>query len=125
MNMTVTFDTSAWIEYFSGSILGRKVKLYVNKTDTIYTPSIGLMELKNKYQREKKTWKSRVEFIKERSLVIDIDTDIALSAADMKLKHGLYSIDALVYAVAQSTKSVLITKDHHFKGLKDVMVLEV
>ena len=124
MSMTASFDTSAWIEYFSGSKLGRKVKTYIDKTDTIYTPSICIMELKNKYQREKKTWKSRVDFIKERSLIVDIDTDIALTAADMELKHGLYSIDALVYAVAQNTQSILITKDHHFRDLEDVIILE-
>lgn len=122
--MTVTFDTSAWIEYFSGSELGLIVKQYVDRTDTIYTPAIDLMEIKNKYLRENKRWKNRLTFISERSIVIDINSKIALNAADIKNKIGLYSIDALIYASAQMMKSPLLTKDKHFKGLKDVTILE-
>ncbi|UCE75004.1 MAG: PIN domain-containing protein [Methanomassiliicoccales archaeon] len=122
--MTVTFDSSAWIEYFSGSDLGRIVKGYVDTAETIYTPTIDLLEIKNKYQREKKKWKSRIDFICDRSSIVDIDTDIALLAADMKKDFGLYSIDAMIYASARMTKSKLLTKDKHFKELKDVVILE-
>ena len=52
MNMTVTFDSSAWIEYFAGTKLGLKVKDIVDREEFIYTPSIGLLEIKHKYQRE-------------------------------------------------------------------------
>jgi len=122
--MTVTFDTSAWIEYFAGTDLGRVVKGYIDGTETIYTPVIDLLEIKNKYQRENKKWKSRIEFICVRSSIIDINTEIALIAADMKKEFKLYSIDAIIYASARKMKSKLLTKDSHFKGLKDVIILE-
>ena len=122
--MTVTFDSSAWIEYFSGSKLGQLVKEYVDKQETIYTPSIALLEIKNKYQRENRKWKSRIDFIYEQSSIIDLDDKIALLGADMKKDYGLYSIDAIIYASARSIKSKLLTKDKHFKGLKNVIILE-
>jgi predicted nucleic acid-binding protein len=122
--MTVTFDSSAWIEYFAGSALGKDVKKFVDSSESINTPVIDLMEIKNKYVREKKKWRSRIDFICERSLIIDIDQEIALLASDLKNKYGLYSIDALIYASAQTTKSKLLTKDNHFKNLKDVIILE-
>jgi predicted nucleic acid-binding protein len=122
--MTVTFDSSAWIEYFAGSKIGLNVKELVDSMEIIYTPSIGLMEIKNKYQREKKQWKSRIDFISDRSLIIDIDTEIALQAADIKNKYGLYSLDAIMYSSAQQMKSKLLTKDTHFKNLKDVIMLK-
>ena len=124
MNMTVTFDSSAWIEYFSGSKLGQLVKEYIDKQETIYTPSIALLEIKNKYQRENRKWKSRIDFIYEQSSIIDLDYKIALLGADMKKDHGLYSIDAIIYASARSIKSKLLTKDRHFKGLINVIILE-
>jgi predicted nucleic acid-binding protein len=124
MSMTVTFDSSAWIEYFSGSKLGQLVKEYIDKQETIYTPSIALLEIKNKYQRENRKWKSRIDFIYEQSSIIDLDHKIALLGADMKKEHGLYSIDAIIYASARSIKSKLLTKDRHFKGLKNVIILE-
>ena len=122
--MTVTFDTSVWIEYFAGTDLGRIVKGYIDGSETIYTPVIDLLEIKNKYQRENKKWKSRIEFISGRSSLLDIDSEIALLAADMKKEHGLYSIDAIIYASARSMKSKLLTKDNHFRNLKDVILLE-
>ncbi len=122
--MTVTFDSSAWIEYFSGSDLGQTVKQYIDSSETINTPAIGLLEIKNKYQREGKKWKTRIEFIQERSLIIDIDRNIALSGADIRHKDGLHTIDAIIYASAQSLKSKLLTKDSHFRNLKDVIILE-
>ena len=122
--MTVTFDSSAWIEYFSGSELGRVVKGYVDSEDTIYTPAIGLMEIKAKYLRENKKWKNRIEFIIERSLVADIDSKNALLAADLRQDFGLHSIDAIIMAVSKTMKSKLLTKDRHFKGLEDVIMLE-
>ena len=122
--MTVTFDTSAWIEYFSGSDLGRIVKGYVDGMETIYTPVIDLLEIKTKYIRENKKWKSRIDFIFERSSIIDINSNIALIAADMKKEFSLYSIDAIIYASARTMKSKLLTKDGPFEGLKNVIMLK-
>ena len=124
MKMTVTFDSSAWIEYFSGSELGITVKEYVDSSVSIYTPSIGLLEIKNKYQREGKKWKSRLEFIIDRSIIIDIDAEVALAGADIRNNDGLHTIDALIYAASQSVHSKIITKDHHFEKLKNVILLE-
>ncbi len=57
--MTVTFDSSAWIEYFSGSNLGLRVKKYVDSMEIIYTLTIDLHEIKSKYIRENRKWKNR------------------------------------------------------------------
>ena len=122
--MTVTFDSSAWIEYFSGSNLGLTVKKYVDSTEVINTPSIGLLEIKNKYQRENKKWKSRIDFICDRSTIIDLDSQIALLGAEEKKESGLHSIDAIIYASAKAAKSKLLTKDNHFQGLKNVIMLK-
>ena len=57
-------------------------------------------------------------------MLVDINSEIALLAGYMKIKYGLYSIDALIYASSQIMKSKLLTKDRHFKNLKDVIMLE-
>ena len=124
MNMTVTFDSSAWIEYFAGTTKGRKVKTYIDENANIFTPSICLMEIKNKYLREGLKYKGRIEFICNISSIIDIDKDIALTGAEVKNKHKLYSIDAIIYATSQIKKSILLTGDHHFEKLKDVEIIK-
>ncbi len=124
MSMTVTFDSSAWIEYFAGTKIGRKVKKFLENNELIYTPSICLLEIKNKYLRENKKWKKRIDFICDRSIIIDLNSEIALLGADMKKKHSLYSIDAIIYSSAQKHKSKLLTKDKHFQKLQEVIMLE-
>jgi len=124
MNTTATFDSSAWIEYFAGTSKGQNVKKYIEENANIFTPSICLMEIKNKYMREGHKFQEQIEFICNISSVIDISKEIALKGADFKKQFNLYTIDAIIYASSQTKKSILITGDHHFKGLKNVELLE-
>ena len=122
--MTVTFDSSAWIEYFSGSNLGLQVKDFVDGKQIIYTPVIDLHEIKAKYLREGHDWETRINFIIGRSLLVDIDAEIALLAADMRHQSHLHSMDALIYACARKMDSTVLTKDNHFRDLPKVIMLE-
>jgi predicted nucleic acid-binding protein len=120
----VTFDSSAWIEYFAGTTKGRKVKKYIDENANIFTPSICLMEIKNKYLREGYKYKDRIEFISNISSIIDINKEIALRGAEIKNKYDLYTVDAVIYAASKLKKSILITGDHHFEKLKDVEIIK-
>lgn len=122
--MSITFDSYAWIEYFSGSGKGRKVKEYIDENGQIYTPSLCLTEIKAKYIREKKEYIERIEFMLSRSSIIEIGKEIALIAAEIKESESLPSIDAVVYAAAKSRDTTLLTGDMHFKGKKGIAFLE-
>lgn len=124
MNMTVTFDSSAWIEYFAGTKKGKNVKKYVDDSVNIFTPAICLLKIKNKYIREGHNYKDRIDYICTISSIIDITKEIALQGAEIKQTYGLYTVDALIYAASQIHKSMLVTGDHHFKLLKNVEILE-
>lgn len=121
--MTVTFDSSAWIEYFAGSEKGNSVNQVLESKEPILTPSVCLFEIKNKYLQEGKEFQQRIDFICTNSRIIDIDTEIALLGAEVKKKHKLYTIDAIIYATAQQYKSKLLTGDRHFQELKNVELL--
>jgi predicted nucleic acid-binding protein len=123
MNMTVTFDSSAWIEYFAGSKKGTIIKKILEGKEHIFTPSICLMEIKNKYLQERQPFQDRIDFICKSSFVIDIDQEIAVTAADIKNTHKLFTVDALVYTVAKQQKSTLLTGDSHFKDLENVELI--
>jgi predicted nucleic acid-binding protein len=120
----VTFDSSAWIEYFAGTPKGKNVKKYIDENANIFTPSICLMEIKNKYIREGHKYKDRIDYICDISSVIDITKEVALNAAEIKNKYNLYTVDAIIYSVSQINKSILLTGDHHFKNLKNVEMLK-
>ena len=53
----------------------------------------------------------------ESTRVIPLSADLALSAADVGLRHGLATADAIVYATALSAQAELVTRDAHFRGL--------
>jgi len=49
--MAIVFDTYAWIEYFSATKKGEKVKEYLENSEII-TPVIVLLELSYKADKE-------------------------------------------------------------------------
>ena len=123
MITTVTFDSSAWIEYFAGTAKGNIVKKYIDENVNILTPSICLMEIKDKYIREGHEFQEQIDFICNISSIVDITKEISLKAADIQNQFNLYSIDAIIYALSQIKKSSLLTCEKDFMGLKNIELL--
>lgn len=119
----MTFDSSAWIEYFAGTAKGKIVKKYIDENVNILTPSICLMEIKDKYIREGHKFQEQIDFICNISLIVDITKEISLKAADIQNQFNLYSIDAIIYALSQIKKSSLLTCEKDFMDLKNVELL--
>ena len=124
MSTTVTFDSSAWIEYFAGTSKGKTLKKYIDENVNILTPSICLMEIKDKYIREGHKFQEQIEFICNISSIVDITKEISLKAADFQNQFDLYSIDAIIYALSQIKKSSLLTCEQDFMGLKNIELLK-
>ena len=120
----VVFDTSAWIEYFTGSKKGSVVKGYVDADTEVFTPSICLAELKLKYMREKpEVVEERIMLVLNRSAVVDLNSAISLLGADNKLKHKLYLVDSVIYSTAQLLGKELVTSDTDLGSLPGVIFL--
>lgn len=120
----IVFDSHAWIEYFIGSEKGNIPKQYVEGSEEIVTPSLCLAEIKHKYLSEGKDFAVRMNFIIQRSKILNITKDIALLAADKKKEHKLYLADAIVYACALFLGAHVLTGDGHFRHLPEVVFLE-
>ena len=116
-------DSFAWIEYFIGSKKGATVRDYVEGDEPLYTPSICLTEIKSRYLRDKKDPTTRIQLIVERSFIMELNKEIALLAADIKQKHKLHTIDAIINATAQHRGLTLVTGDQHFKGMRNVEMI--
>ncbi|TLZ70917.1 MAG: type II toxin-antitoxin system VapC family toxin [Methanobacteriota archaeon] len=118
------FDSWAWIEFFRGSRAGQAVKDMVEGQDILFTPAICLAEIKAKYLSEAKDPAERLSFIKSRTSIVDIDGAVAEEGADLKIQHGLHTVDALVLASARRAGGELVTGDKHFRGISGVFMLE-
>jgi predicted nucleic acid-binding protein len=120
-------DTFAWIEYFAGSEKGQKARRYIESGEAL-TPSIVIAELTDKYVREKIDPKVRLKFMKSKSTVLPLDTDVAETAgiisAERRMKvKGWGLVDSVVLAVARARGVKIVTGDEHFEDLDDAIMI--
>jgi predicted nucleic acid-binding protein len=117
-------DTSAWIEWLTGSATGKRLgKLLPDKTNCI-VPTIVQLELAKWLVRELGDDQAdQVIAYTQKCQVVPLDTAIALMAADLHRLHKLATADAIVYATASHLNADLLTCDAHFKGLPGVTFL--
>ncbi len=114
-------DTSAWIEWLTGSALGGTLrKQFPDKAQCI-VPTIVQLELSKWLVRE--LGEEQADLViayTQKCVVVPLDTAIALRAADLHREHKLATADAVVYATARHVGADLLTCDAHFENLSDV-----
>ncbi len=122
-------DTFAWIEYFKGSEPGRKARDYV-EGEEIATPSVVMAEFTDKYVREKLSPTENLTFIKNRSIIADLDYQIAelagrLTAQRKARVKGWGLVDSIVLSTARVRKMKVVTGDEHFRDLDEEVIMIV
>src|SRR6266540_2132516 len=75
----VVLDSFAWIEYFSGSLRGEKVRQFVEGGSAL-TPTIVIAEVSEKYARMELDPEPRLVFIAARSGTVVLDDELARTA---------------------------------------------
>jgi predicted nucleic acid-binding protein len=114
-------DTSAWIEWLTGSPLGMTLSAELPDRAQWLVPTLVQLELVKWLTREVGEDKAdRVIAFTETCVVADLDTAIALSAAELCAKHKLSTADAIVYATSLAHGADLLTCDRHFENLPGV-----
>ena len=114
-------DTSAWIEWLTGSTTGQKLEAQFPDKARCIVPTIVQLELSKWLVREVGEEKAdQVIAYTQKCIVVPLDTTIALLAADLHHQYKLATADAVVYATARHGGAALLTCDAHFDGLPDV-----
>jgi uncharacterized protein len=117
-------DTSAWIEWLVGSATGATVAADLPERGQWLVPTIVQLELAKWLTREAGEDKAdRVIAFTETCVAADLDTAIALSAAELCVRRKLATADAIVYATALAHGADLLTCDRHFDGLPGVRLM--
>ena len=114
-------DSSAWLEYFSGSKSGEKFAKVIEDTKKLIVPSIVVCEVFKKIlvQSDRTTALKIVAHMKQGKFV-DLDLELTLASAQIGKDYGLPMADSIIYATAQKYKAELWTQDSDFKGMKGV-----
>jgi predicted nucleic acid-binding protein len=114
-------DTSAWIEWLTGSPIGLKLAAELPEAVEWLVPTMVQLELSKWLAREAGEDKAdQVIAFTTTCEVADLDTATALSAAELCLRHRLATADAIIYATAVAYDADLLTCDRHFEGLPGV-----
>lgn len=115
-------DSSAWLSYFFGQ--SPKVKKIIESEEILYTSVISLFEIKKKFLKEGiKDVDKALNFIRERSIVVELNEKIAEQASEISFKNRLHAIDSLIYATAIDVNAMLITGDKDFEGMDKVVLI--
>jgi predicted nucleic acid-binding protein len=127
-------DSYAWIEQFTGSANGKKVKEILENADELYTPDLVLAEVARKYIRsnvDDNTINKRLQQIANNSKIVSLDPKLAFESAKCyreieesarKNKFNTPSLaDAIVLASARMLNAKVLTGDQHFKNLPDTV----
>ncbi len=114
-------DTSAWVEWLTGSALGKTLEPELPEREEWLVPTIVQFELAKWLLREVGEDKADEIIAFTATCVIAVlDTSIALSAAELSANHKLATADAIVYATALAHGADLLTCDRHFETLSGV-----
>jgi uncharacterized protein with PIN domain len=94
-------DTSAWVEWLTGSALGMAVAAELPEREQWLVPTMVQLELAKWLTREADEDKAdRVIAFTATCVVADLDGPTALSAAEMCARHKLATADAIGYPAA-------------------------
>jgi len=118
-------DSSAWIEYFTGGPNARRFSPPIHRTSELLVPSICLLEVYRWVLRNAGRPEAlRVAASMRQGRLVELDTPIALHAAELGQAHGLPLADSVIYATARLHQATVWTQDSDFEGLEDVRFLE-
>ena len=117
-------DTSAWIEWLVGSSLGKRLAQEIPEKTQCIVPTIVQLELAKWLVRETSDDQAdQMIAYTQKCVVVQLDTRIALHAADLHRQYKLATADAVVYATALESRAELLTCDAHFENLPSVVLV--
>lgn len=115
-------DSSVWIKYlFEGNC-----KDIIENEEQTYISSLSLFEIKLKLIKKeikKEEISSNLKFIKQKSIILEVNEKIAEKAAEISSQNNIPAIDSIIYSTAIENQLRFLTLDNDFRGLKNVEIL--
>ena len=126
----IILDTSAWIEYFIGSEKGKKIREKIKDSEeTLFISGMIAQELCVKFMKEGKQASEVIAMVSMLSKLIPFNYSLAEEGAEIYLvqrknKSKCSIIDAHIVAAARLMGGKVITCDHDFSGLSEVIIIK-
>ena len=118
-------DSSIWLDHlFNTSKLSTEI---IQSDQKLFSSILTLFEVRKRLikldLREDKI-NLAIDFIKNRSIIINLNEEIVNSAVKLSTKHNLAIIDSLIYSSALNVDSVFVTADNDFRGLEKTEIID-
>jgi predicted nucleic acid-binding protein len=119
-------DSSGWLEYFiNGKNAAFFAPIIEKAAAEVLVPTISLFEVFKRVliERNRDDALEAIALMKE-GRVVDLDDNLALSAAELSYEMQLPLADSIILATARANDAVLWTQDAHFKDVEGVKYVE-
>ena len=122
----ILLDSWAWLEMFSGSPKGEKVRKEIKAASELLTTAANLYEVLYRTNENAGTEAAdkAMEFIETHSQIVEIGKQTAIAAAEIRRNEKLHALDAFTLAASRLNEAQLVTGDPHFKNVKNVIFIE-
>lgn len=119
----IVIDSSGWIEFFADGPHAEKFAARLRNPASVLTTTIAMYEV-YKWIRRERTEDEALQAVAamKKTRVVELSEELALSAADLSLAHGLAMADSVMLAVARAHDSQLATTDSEFEGIDGVLL---
>jgi len=114
-------DSSAWLEYFANGPNASFFAKPIEQVDELIVPSLTLHEVfKRVLQQRGQDQGLQAVAVMQQGTVVDLNTEIALSAAKLSVESQLPLADSVILATARSFGATLWTQEADFLGMPGV-----
>ncbi len=114
-------DSSGWLEYFADGPNAGAFAPVIEDTAALVVPSLSLYEVfKRVFQQRGEGDALQAVAVMLQGQVVDLDLDLALSAAKLSIERKLPMADSVMLATARMVDATLWTQDGDFEGVPGV-----
>jgi predicted nucleic acid-binding protein len=117
-------DSSGWLEYFADGPNADFFAPAIEAVTDLMVPTLSLYEVfKRVLQQRGEGDALQAVAVMIQGQVIDLDMDLALSAAKVSSELKLPMVDSVMLATAQAQDATLWTQDADFEGIAGVQFI--
>lgn len=119
----IVIDSSGWIEFFADGPHAGELASRLRNVAAVLTPTIAIYEVYKWIKRERSEEDAlQAVAAMKRTRILELTEELALTAADLSLAHGLAMADSMMLAAARAHSAQLVTTDAGFEGIEGVTI---
>jgi toxin FitB len=114
-------DSSGWLEYFANGPNADFFAPAVESASELIVPTLSLYEVFRRVLQQRGEGAAlQAVAVMAQGTVVDMDMDVALSAAKLSIDLKLPMADSVMLATSQRYGAIFWTQDVHFEGIRGV-----